>query len=150
MKSMILEMLFMSKIQKIFFMVIWNLGSVFLCFIRFELLSILILLLTLALTPVVIKKLDDTLIRIQNKYEKKKHSEQSVFSIEGYITRKRNIHTQYWPINSKVFRQESQDGEESTRHSLPPFLFLPSRNTLHTDQVALPIRSARSQPLFMH
>ena len=64
----------MSKIQKIFFMVIWNLGSVFLCFIRFELLSILIVLLTLALTPVVIKKLDDTLLRIQDKYEKKKHS----------------------------------------------------------------------------
>ena len=74
MKSMILEMLFMSKIQKIFLIVIWNLGSVFLCFIRFELLSILILLLTLALTPVVIKKLDDTLLRIQDKYEKKKHS----------------------------------------------------------------------------
>ncbi len=74
MKSMILEMLFMSKIQKIFLIVIWNLGSLFLCFIRFELLSILILLLTLALTPVVIKKLDDTLLRIQDKYEKKKHS----------------------------------------------------------------------------
>ena len=64
----------MSKIQKIFLIVIWNLGSLFLCFIRFELLSILILLLTLALTPVVIKKLDDTLLRIQDKYEKKKHS----------------------------------------------------------------------------
>ena len=74
MKSMILEMLFMGKVQKIFLIVIWNLGSLFLCFIHFELLSILILLLTLALTPVVIKKLDDTLLRIQDKYEKKKHS----------------------------------------------------------------------------
>ncbi len=64
----------MGKVQKIFLIVIWNLGSLFLCFIHFELLSILILLLTLALTPVVIKKLDDTLLRIQDKYEKKKHS----------------------------------------------------------------------------
>lgn len=115
MKSMILEMLFMSKIQKIFLMVIWNLGSVFLCFIRFELLSILILLLTLALTPVVIKKLDDTLIRIQNKYEKKNHSVQSGFSIEGYITRK------ILAFQSKVCPQGDQNGEECIRHSL--FLF---------------------------
>ena len=63
----------MSKVQKIFLVFIWNLGALFLCFVRFELFSVFVLFFTLTFTPVVIKKIEKTLLEIQSKHEMKNH-----------------------------------------------------------------------------